>query len=67
MLGYKDTSGALKKHVQEDDKLARRFDDPDFRAIAMHVGEEDKPNDKTALSLGQRGGWLINEPRFVTR
>lgn len=26
-LGYKDTSGALKKHVQEDDKLTRRFDD----------------------------------------
>ena len=31
------------------------------RAIAMHVDEEDKLNDKTALSLGQRGGWLINE------
>ena len=31
------------------------------KAIAMHVDEEDKLNDKTALSLGQRGGWLINE------
>ena len=31
------------------------------KAIAMHVEEEDKLNDKTALSLGQRGGWLINE------
>ena len=31
------------------------------KAIAMHIDEEDKFNDKTALSLGQRGGWLINE------
>lgn len=31
------------------------------KAIAMHVDSEDKLNDKTALSLGQRGGWLINE------
>lgn len=31
------------------------------KAIAMHVDEDDKLNDKTALSLGQRGGWLINE------
>lgn len=31
------------------------------KAIAMHIDEEDKLNDKTALSLGQRGGWLINE------
>lgn len=31
------------------------------KAIAMHVDTEDKLNDKTALSLGQRGGWIINE------
>lgn len=31
------------------------------KAIAMHVDNEDKLNDKTALSLGQRGGWFINE------
>ena len=31
------------------------------KAIAMHVVEDDKLNDKTASSLGQRGGWLINE------
>lgn len=31
------------------------------KAIAMHVDEDDKLNDKSALSLGQRGGWLINE------
>lgn len=31
------------------------------KAIAMHVDDEDKLNDKSALSLGQRGGWLINE------
>lgn len=31
------------------------------KAIAMHIDEEDKLNDKTSSSLGQRGGWLINE------
>lgn len=31
------------------------------KAVAMHVDDDDKLNDKTALSLGQRGGWLINE------
>ena len=31
------------------------------KAISMHVDEDDKLNDKTASSLGQRGGWLINE------
>lgn len=36
------------------------YADPN-KAIAMHVDEDDKFNDKTASSLGQRGGWLINE------
>lgn len=36
------------------------YADPN-KAIAMHVDEDDKLNDKSALSLGQRGGWLINE------
>lgn len=36
------------------------YSDPN-KAIAMHVDEEDKLNDKTASSLGQRGGWFINE------
>ncbi|MCQ2502007.1 MAG: phage antirepressor, partial [Lachnospiraceae bacterium] len=36
------------------------YADPN-KAIAMHVDEEDKLNDKTASSLGQRGGWIINE------
>lgn len=31
------------------------------KAVAMHVNDEDKLNDKTASSLGQRGGWFINE------
>lgn len=31
------------------------------KAVFMHVEDEDKLNDKTASSLGQRGGWLINE------
>lgn len=31
------------------------------KAIAMHVDEEDKLNDKSSSSLGQRGAWVINE------
>ena len=31
------------------------------KAIVMYVDEDDKLNDKTALSLGQHGGWFINE------
>ncbi len=36
------------------------YADPN-KAIRTHVDTEDKLEDKTALSLGQRGGWLINE------
>ena len=36
------------------------YADPN-KAIAMHVDEDDKLNDITASSLGQRGGWFINE------
>ena len=31
------------------------------KALSDHVDEEDKLNNKTLLSIGQRGGWLINE------
>lgn len=31
------------------------------KAIADHVDAEDKLNNESLLSLGQRGGWLINE------
>ena len=31
------------------------------KALADHVDEDDKLNNETLLSLGQRGGWLINE------
>ena len=30
-------------------------------ALIDHVDEDDKLNSKTLLSLGQRGGWFINE------
>lgn len=30
-------------------------------ALSDHVDDEDKLNSKTLSSLGQRGGWLINE------
>lgn len=31
------------------------------KALADHVDEEDKLNNESLVSLGQRGGWLINE------
>ncbi len=31
------------------------------KALADHVDAEDKLNNESLLSLGQRGGWLINE------
>lgn len=31
------------------------------KALADHVDNDDKLNNKTLSSLGQRGGWLINE------
>ena len=31
------------------------------RDINRHVDDEDKLNNETLSSLGQRGGWLINE------
>ncbi len=31
------------------------------KAVAMHVDDEDKLNDKSSPSFGQRGAWIINE------
>lgn len=31
------------------------------KAINDHVDDDDKLNNETLSSLGQRGGWLINE------
>lgn len=31
------------------------------KALIDHVDDEDKLNNESLLSLGQRGGWLINE------
>lgn len=31
------------------------------KALIDHVEDEDKLNNETLLSLGQRGGWIINE------
>lgn len=31
------------------------------KALSDHVEDEDKLNNESLLSLGQRGGWLINE------
>ena len=34
------------------------------KALADHVFDDDKLNNETLSSLGQRGGWLINESGF---
>ena len=34
------------------------------KALADHVFEDDKLNNESLSSLGQRGGWLINESGF---
>ena len=31
------------------------------KAINDHVDDEDKLNNETLSSIGQRGGWLVNE------
>ena len=31
------------------------------KALADHVDDDDKLNNESLSSLGQRGGWLINE------
>lgn len=36
------------------------------KSIKDHVDEEDKLNNKSLSSLGQRGGWLINESGFYS-
>ena len=46
--------------VGKDVAVILGYADPNT-AIAMHVDEDDKLNDKSASSLGQRGGWLIKE------
>lgn len=46
--------------VGKDVAFTLGYADPN-KAIAVHVDSEDKLNDKTASSLGQRGGWFINE------
>ena len=35
------------------------------KALSDHVDEEDKLNNDSLSSLGQRGGWLINESVFT--
>ncbi len=46
--------------VGKDVAVALGYTNPS-KALADHVDEEDKLNNESLLSLGQRGGWLINE------
>ena len=46
--------------VGKDVALALGYTNPS-KALIDHVDDEDKLNNETLLSLGQRGGWLINE------
>ena len=46
--------------VGKDIAAALGYSNPS-KALIDHVDEEDKLNNETLSSLGQRGGWLINE------
>lgn len=46
--------------VGKDVAMILGYSNPN-EALQDHVDAEDKLNSKTLLSLGQRGGWLINE------
>lgn len=46
--------------VGKDVALVLGYTNPS-KALIDHVDEEDKLNNETLSSLGQRGGWLINE------
>ena len=46
--------------VGKDVAEVLRYQNPS-KALADHVDAEDKLNNETLSSLGQRGGWLINE------
>ena len=46
--------------VGKDVAAALGYQNPS-KALADHVDEEDKLNNETLSSLGQRGGWIINE------
>ena len=46
--------------VGKDVATALGYQNPS-KALADHVDTEDKLNNESLLSLGQRGGWLINE------
>ena len=46
--------------VGKDVAAALGYTNPS-KALADHVSEDDKLNNESLVSLGQRGGWLINE------
>lgn len=46
--------------VGKDVARALGYQNPS-KALSDHVDDEDKLNNESLLSLGQRGGWLINE------
>lgn len=46
--------------VGKDVAAALGYQNPS-KALADHVDQEDKLNNESLSSLGQRGGWLINE------
>ena len=46
--------------VGKDVAEALGYNNPS-KALADHVESDDKLNNKSLSSLGQRGGWLINE------
>jgi len=46
--------------VCKDVTLVLGYSNPS-KALSDHVDKEDKLNNESLSSLGQRGGWIINE------
>lgn len=62
VLGYENKNRDIVRHVEEEDRRMVENSTQYQNGIELgHVDTEDKHNDKMASSLGQRGGWIINE------
>ena len=67
VLGYNDTNQAIRKHVDDEDKLTRQIDGSGqnrdmtiIKAVRDHVDDEDRTvND--SLTVNGTQGVLINE------
>lgn len=60
-LGYTNPNEALIDHVDQEDRLNSKSLSAENQSQTAFIGNGKKLNNISLLSLGQRGGWLINE------